>query len=184
MDGKRQKQISKFMSLVLRHQPDLIGIELDEYGWTPVEELIAKAQTNGHRFTESELREVVEKNDKQRFAFSEDGKMIRANQGHSIPVDLDLDPRVPPERLFHGTVARFLPGIRREGLLKGERHHVHLSPDVETAKKVGFRRGKPVILEIQSGRMHAEGLVFYCSDNGVWLTERVPPAYIVFPEGH
>jgi putative RNA 2'-phosphotransferase len=178
MDAKQQKQLSKFLSLVLRHQPELIGIELDDQGWTPVAELISKAQEKGTRFSEAELREVVADSDKQRFAFSEDGQLIRANQGHSVTVDLALEPISPPELLFHGTVARFLASIRERGLVKGNRHHVHLSPDEGTAANVGARRGKPVILKVASARMRADGFLFYHSANGVWLTEHVPPGYI------
>ncbi len=180
MDTNRQKRISKFLSLVLRHQPELIGIDLDAQGWTPVEDLIAKSQRHGMRFSEAELREVVADSDKQRFAFSEDGLMIRANQGHSVAVDLALEPVTPPTVLYHGTVAKFLDAIREMGLLKGKRHHVHLSPDESTATIVGSRRGKPVILTIESARMHANGILFYHSANGVWLTDHVPPEFIVF----
>ncbi len=181
MDAKRQKQISKFLSLVLRHQPELIGIALDDQGWTSVEDLIAKTREQDVKFSEAELRRVVADSDKQRFAFSEDGFWIRANQGHSVTVDLALEPLAPPEVLYHGTVAKFLTGIRERGLLKGQRHHVHLSPDEATAIKVGSRRGQAVILEIASGQMRVEGLLFYLSANGVWLTDHVPAEYITFP---
>lgn len=181
MDPKRQKRLSKFLSLVLRHQPESFGIELDDGGWTPINELIAKAQRQGTRFSEEELRRVVAESDKQRFAISQEGLRIRANQGHSVSVDLSLEPITPPEVLYHGTVAKFLPSIREKGLIKGRRHHVHLSPDRETAAKVGGRRGKPVILEVDSAAIHAEGSEFYLSANGVWLTDHVPPAFIRFP---
>lgn len=181
MDAPRQKRISKFLSLVLRHQPELIGIVLDAQGFTPVEDLIAKSHRHGMRFSEAELQEVVAGSDKQRFALSDDGRLIRANQGHSVPVDLALEPVAPPDVLYHGTVAKFLDSIREKGLLKGQRHHVHLSPDEATAKAVGSRRGTPVILTIDSARMHAEGILFYHSANGVWLTDRVPPGFIAFP---
>lgn len=181
MDAKRHKRISKFLSLVLRHRPELIGIELDAQGWVSVQELLTQAHRQGTRFSEVELRQVVRESDKQRFALSEDGVMIRANQGHSVPVDLALERSVPPEMLYHGTVAIFLADIREKGLLKGKRHHVHLSPDEATATKVGSRRGKPVILQIASQRMHTDGVEFYLSANGVWLTEHVPSGYISFP---
>lgn len=181
MDAKRHKRISKFLSLVLRHRPELIGIELDAQGWVAVEELLTHAHRQGTRFSEEELRQVVAESDKQRFAFNEDGSMIRANQGHSVPVDLALETRIPPEILYHGTVGNVLPDIRTQGLLKGKRHHVHLSPDEATAIKVGSRRGKPVILEIASQQMHADGFEFYLSTNGVWLTDHVPPKYLTFP---
>ena len=181
MEANRQKRISKFLSLVLRHQPELIGIALDDQGWTPVEDLIAKSHRHGMRFSEAELKQVIADSDKQRFALSEDGTFIRANQGHSVAVDLALEPVTPPDVLYHGTVEKFLDGIREKGLIKGQRHHVHLSPDEATAKIVGSRRGKPVILTIDSQGMHAEGLVFYHSANGVWLTDHVPTEFIVFP---
>ena len=118
--------------------------------------------------------ECVETNDKQRFSFDDTGDLIRANQGHSVEVDLNLEVRTPPEVLFHGTVERFLASIKAEGLKKGKRHHVHLSEDVETARRVGARRGKPVILRVAAGRMHAEAIIFFRSTNGVWLTDSVP----------
>ena len=182
MNPKRQKHLSKFLSLVLRHRPESIGIDLDAQGWTPIEALIAKAHRQGTEISESELRQVVAESDKQRFAVSEDGMRIRANQGHSVPVDLALNLQTPPAVLYHGTVARFLESIRRQGLIQGQRHHVHLSPDRDTAVKVGSRRGKAVVLEIDSQQMHKGGSVFYLSQNGVWLTDCVPAGYITFPE--
>ncbi|HEX8148217.1 MAG TPA: RNA 2'-phosphotransferase [Pyrinomonadaceae bacterium] len=171
---------SKFLSLVLRHEPGLIGITLDSAGWVPVSELLRACRAHGQPFTLEELREVVARNDKQRFSFSEDRRKIRANQGHSVPVDLGYSPAVPPSVLYHGTVEKFLPLIKEEGLKKGARHHVHLSPDEETARRVGGRRGRPVILKVESGRMRQEGYEFYRSANGVWLTEHVPPGYLIF----
>lgn len=170
---------SKFLSLVLRHEPWLIGISLDSAGWVSVEELLRACRAHGRALSLEELRAVVEGNDKRRFAFSEDGSKIRANQGHSVPVELGYEPSEPPEILYHGTVEKFLPSIMEEGLRRGERHHVHLSADVETASKVGGRRGRPVILKVESGRMRRDGHEFFISDNGVWLTERVPPEYLV-----
>jgi putative RNA 2'-phosphotransferase len=169
---------SKFLSLVLRHRPDVIGIELDAEGWVPVEDLLAACAQHGRAISREQLDTVVRTNDKQRFAFSADGTRIRANQGHSLQVDLGLVPVEPPELLYHGTVPRFLDSIRRDGLTKGERHHVHLSPDVGTATKVGQRRGRPVILVIDAGQMFRDGHKFYRSENGVWLTYAVPPEYI------
>ncbi|HEY9881786.1 MAG TPA: RNA 2'-phosphotransferase [Leptolyngbyaceae cyanobacterium] len=171
---------SKFLSLVLRHQPETIGIVLDSAGWVSVSELLQACHTHGQPLTLAELHEVVANNDKQRFSFSEDGQKIRANQGHSVPVNLGYSPAVPPSILYHGTVERFLPSIKEEGLKKGTRHHVHLSPDEETARRVGGRRGKPVILRIESGEMHQAGYEFFQSENGVWLTDHVPPNYLVF----
>jgi putative RNA 2'-phosphotransferase len=170
---------SKFLSLVLRHQPELIGLTLDSAGWVPVSDLLRGCQTHGHPLTLTELREVVASSDKQRFSFSEDEEMIRANQGHSVPVELGYISAIPPEILYHGTVEKFLPSIREEGLNKGSRHHVHLSPDEETAQKVGSRRGKAVILKVESGRMHQQGHEFFLSANGVWLTEYVPPDFLI-----
>jgi putative RNA 2'-phosphotransferase len=178
MDPKR---ISKFLSLVLRHEPGKIGIILDAQGWTDCDELIAAAARHGLRFDRATLLEIVRTNDKQRFALSDDGTRIRANQGHSVAVDLALVPEPPPETLFHGTVEKFLASIRLEGLRKGERHHVHLSPDLVTATKVGQRRGKPVILRIRAAEMAKAGHEFFLSENGVWLTDTVPPEFIDFP---
>ena len=172
---------SKFLSLVLRHAPGLIGISLDPAGWVSVGELLRACGAHGRGLSLEELRAVVEGNDKRRFSFSEDGSRIRANQGHSVPVELGYSAAVPPEILYHGTVEKFLPSIMREGLMRGARHHVHLSADVETASKVGGRRGRPVVLTVESERMRRDGHEFFLSANGVWLTERVPPEYIVAP---
>jgi putative RNA 2'-phosphotransferase len=166
---------------VLRHQPQLIGITLDAEGWVAVDELLTAAARHGQAISEDQLDEVVWTNDKQRFSFSPDGSMIRANQGHSVEVNLRLDPVEPPELLFHGTVERFLASIREQSLVRGKRHHVHLSADRETAVRVAQRRGRPVILVIESGRMHRDGRQFFQSANGVWLTEAVPPIYLQFP---
>lgn len=169
---------SKFLSLVLRHRPEVIGITLDAEGWVPVEDLLAASARGGRAITREQLDAVVRTNDKQRFAFSADGTRIRANQGHSLPIDLGLVSVEPPELLYHGTVSRFLESIRRDGLVKGNRHHVHLSPDIQTATKVGQRRGRPVVLVIEAGRMFRDGHKFYRSENGVWLTDAVPPGYL------
>jgi putative RNA 2'-phosphotransferase len=169
---------SKFLSLILRHRPDVIGIQLDAEGWVPVEDLLAACAQHGRAISREQLDTVVRTNDKQRFALSADGTRIRANQGHSLPIDLGLVPVEPPELLYHGTVPRFLDSIRRDGLTKGKRHDVHLSPDIQTATKVGQRRGRPIVLVIEAGRMFRDGHKFYRSDNGVWLTNAVPPGYI------
>jgi putative RNA 2'-phosphotransferase len=166
---------------VLRHEPGLIGISLDSAGWVSVEELLRACRAHGRALGLGELRAVVEANDKRRFSFSEDGSRIRANQGHSVPVELGYAAAEPPEVLYHGTVEKFLPSIMGEGLTRGARHHVHLSRDVETASKVGGRRGRPVVLKVESGRMHRDGHEFFLSANGVWLTERVPTEYLVTP---
>jgi putative RNA 2'-phosphotransferase len=175
--------LSKFLSLVLRHQPDKIGITLDLAGWVEVSELLAAMARHGKGITEPELRHVVETSDKKRFALSEDGRQIRASQGHSVGVELGYSPATPPDVLYHGTVGRFLASIRATGLQKGQRHHVHLSRDIETATKVGDRRGEAVILTVDAAGMAREGLVFYVSANGVWLTDHVPARFIVFPGG-
>ncbi len=173
--------ISKFLSRVLRHDPKAIGITLDEAGWIQVDTLLQAMTAAGKPLSREVLQEVVRTNDKQRFSFSEDGTKIRANQGHSIKsINLGLSPVAPPELLYHGTVEKFLASIKQTGLQKRKRQHVHLSSNVETATRVGARRGDPVILQIQSSRMQTEGYTFFLSDNGVWLTDHVPPAFIVF----
>lgn len=174
------KQISKFLSLVLRHNPGKIGLELDENGWANVDELINKANAHHNQLNVELLKEVVATNDKKRFAFNEDETKIRANQGHSIQIDLEYTPVQPPEFLYHGTVGKFREDIRRKGLLKMSRHHVHLSEELETAMRVGSRRGVPIILIIRSGDMFRKGIEFYQSENGVWLTETVAPEFIEF----
>jgi len=181
MDRAELTALSKFLSFVLRHQPDAIGVELDANGWIAIDRLLAACATHGKPMTRAGLEEVVATSPKQRFAISPDGLKIRANQGHSIEVDLAYEPALPPEELFHGTVASVLAMIRERGLLKMARHHVHLSPDRETARLVATRRGAAVILEVAAGRMHRDGHVFYRSANGVWLVEHVPPDYLSIP---
>jgi putative RNA 2'-phosphotransferase len=172
-------KISKFLSLVLRHQPGKIGLTLDAQGWANVDELLSKANQHGAALTRPLLNEVVEQNDKQRFAFDAGGTRIRANQGHSIKIDLGLEPIAPPECLYHGTATRFIEAIRQKGLLRGRRDYVHLSPDEATARKVGARHGEPVVLVVKAGEMQAAGFVFYRAANGVWLTDYVPSEYLV-----
>lgn len=174
-------RISKFVSLVLRHQPDKYGLTLDENGWAQIDDLLAVANRAGIPLTRQLLEQVVAENDKQRFAISDDQKTIRARQGHSIDVDLQLVALQPPAQLFHGTAERFVASIREQGLLRRSRTHVHLSPDVATAVKVGQRHGKPVVLTVESGNMHGDGYSFYRSENGVWLVDAVPVRYLVFP---
>ena len=180
MNEKTAKNISKFLSLVLRHSPETIELKLDENGWADVEELIAKCSTNGNSLNQELLDYVVENNDKKRFAFNEDKTKIRASQGHSISVELNLNETEPSEFLYHGTVEKFLENIKKEGLQKMSRQHVHLSKDRETAVKVGSRRGVPQILTVRSGEMFKDGYTFYLSDNNVWLTDEVPAKYIQF----
>ncbi len=174
----RAVRLSKYLAKYLRHAPQGLGLKLQPGGWVPVDDLLAAALRNGFPIAYDELVECVETNDKQRFALDVSGELIRANQGHSVAVDLQLEEREPPETLYHGTVERFLSSILEDGLVRGKRHHVHLSKDVETARKVGSRRGKPVILEVDAGRMHREGQKFLLSANGVWLTDAVPPSYL------
>lgn len=175
----RLVRVSKFLSLVLRHQPERVGIELDRAGWANVSDLLAACEAHGFPITLEELGAVVRENDKKRFALSEDGRRIRASQGHSVQIELGYAPLAPPPVLYHGTASRLLASIRERGLLKGKRHHVHLSADAATAAKVGARHGEPHVIEVKSGRMHADGYEFYRSDNGVWLTEHVPAKYLV-----
>ncbi|WP_153556368.1 RNA 2'-phosphotransferase [Roseimaritima sediminicola] len=173
---------SKFLSLILRHQPEAIGMTLDAEGWLDINALIAAANERGTRLTLEVLHEVVATNDKKRFALSDDGLRIRASQGHSVAgVDLKLEEQNPPESLYHGTVAAFVESIRASGLKKRSRNHVHLSADEATATKVGSRRGKPVILRIDAGAMHQDRHQFYLSANGVWLVDAVPTNYLTFP---
>ena len=171
-------ELSKFLSYVLRHKPDSIGLNLDPHGWVMVDELLERAQQSGKPLSREALERVVRQSDKQRFALSEDGNSIRANQGHSVNVDLALPDRSPPELLYHGTAKRFLEAIMTEGLKPQSRHDVHLSPTQETAHKVGSRHGSPVVLTVRSGDMARAGHRFQCSENGVWLTSDVPPQYL------
>ncbi len=175
---KRLIRVSKYLAKYLRHAPHELGLELQPGGWVLVDDLLTAAEKHGFPISYDELVDCLETNDKQRFAFDVSGELIRANQGHSVEVDLQLEEREPPESLYHGTVERFLPSILEEGLVRGKRHHVHLSKDVETARKVGARRGKPVILAVDAGRMHRDGHKFLLSANGVWLTDSVAPAYL------
>jgi putative RNA 2'-phosphotransferase len=181
MDEKTRTSLSKFLSLVLRHEPGAIGITLDGAGWTDVARLLEACQAHGKALSREALEELVATSPKRRFALSEDGQRIRASQGHSVEVELGYAPAVPPERLFHGTVAAALDSIRQQGLVRGERHHVHLSADEATARNVGARRGSPVVLGVRAGELHRAGHVFFRSENGVWLTEAVPPGALEFP---
>lgn len=173
---------SKFLSLVLRHRPESIGLVLDENGWASVSELLKLSAQQGRKISRALLERVVSENEKQRFTFNTDHSRIRANQGHSISVDLELKPTNPPDQLFHGTATRYLDSIRASGLTKQNRQHVHLSQDVDTASRVGWRHGKVVVLVIESGKMNQNGHQFFLSENGVWLTDVVPVEFIQFPE--
>lgn len=172
------KTASKFLSLILRHEPHRIGVVLDPAGWVDIDKLLDALHANEVELTRAELEEIVAASDKQRFAISADGTRIRANQGHSVQVELGLPAETPPAVLYHGTVDEALPGIRGQGIDKRARHHVHLSADIETAKKVGGRRGKPVVLGIKAAEMVAAGHTFMRTANGVWLVEHVPPEFI------
>jgi putative RNA 2'-phosphotransferase len=172
---------SKFLSLILRHQPQKFGINLDEHGWAQVDDVIAAARHAGIMLTYPILQQIVAENDKQRFAISADGRAIRASQGHSIPIDLGLPPLEPPALLYHGTAQRFLPSIRVAGLQRRSRQYVHLSLDEQTAKSVGQRHGDSVVLIVQTGAMFRDGFTFFRSENGVRLVDSVPLKYLVFP---
>jgi putative RNA 2'-phosphotransferase len=184
MEALTEKELrtkSKFMSLILRHQPDLIRIELDESGWVDLETLFAALAHHGKSMTRETLEQVVHSNDKQRFSFNEEGTRIRANQGHSMKIDLGYQPAAPPEILIHGTPQKFVEVISREGLKKMQRHHVHLHVSEETGLAVGRRRGKPVILKVRALEMQQAGHDFFVTPNDVWLTDHVPVVFIDFP---
>ena len=178
MANKKVPATSKFLSLILRHKPELIDLRLDKYGWTRVDELIEKSRANGKDLDHETLKDIVVTNEKQRFSFNGDKTKIRANQGHSIPIDLGLEPIEPPAILFHGTAEKYLADILQLGLQKKGRHHVHLSADIATALAVGKRHGKPVVLEISASEMFRQGFKFFVSENRVWLTEEVPRKFL------
>ncbi len=171
-------RISKTLSRWLRHRPNEAGLLLDAQGWAPLDSILAALAAARLPSDIDTLLRVVEENDKQRFELAPDLSRIRARQGHSVAIKLDLTPMAPPSMLFHGTVERFLPAILQEGLRKMQRHHVHLSPDTQTARRVGARRGSAVILQVAAATMHADGAVFFASSNGVWLTDWVAPRYL------
>lgn len=173
----RNNSTSKYISLILRHKPEAIGITLDEHGWANVDELLAGVSRN-HPLDMAGLEEIVRTDEKQRYSFNEDKTLIRANQGHSIPVDVELEAVAPPEILYHGTGEKYVASINAQGLIPKSRLYVHLSVDYETAFKVGARHGKPRIYQVYSGEMAADGCTFYRSVNGVWLTKEVPPKYL------
>lgn len=181
MTDKETIRASKFLSLILRHEPERVGLQLGEAGWIGVGELLAAVNRNGVVLTLEDLKHIVATSDKERFAFSEDGQRIRASQGHSVEVDLQYVPQTPPEILYHGTATRFLDAIRHNGLQRMGRHDVHLSAETTRTLQVGSRHGKPVLLTIRAGEMHRAGFVFRCSVNSVWLVEQVPPQFIQFP---
>lgn len=180
--AEQVRRVSKFLSLVLRHAPEKIGLELDASGWTPVADLLMKATQAAVRIDRTLLQHVVATNDKQRFALSDDGERIRANQGHTVSVDLGLAAAVPPAVLYHGTATRFLDAILDQGLTPQRRHDVHLTESLDTAAAVGRRYGQLAMLRIDAAAMHADGLRFSRSDNGVWLTAAVSPRYLSLVE--
>ncbi len=181
MTDKEIIRTSKFLSLVLRHEPERVDLKLDSAGWVGVAELLQAVKRHGVALTLDQLKHIVATSDKKRFALSEDGARIRASQGHSIEVDLQYTPQLPPELLYHGTATRFLDSIRAKGLLKMARHHVHLSAERLATVQVGARHGKPALLVIRAGDMHRAGHIFYRSANGVWLVDHVPTQFIAFP---
>lgn len=176
--SKFENQLSRFLSLVLRHDPGFIGLQLDENGWANMKDLITCMNRHGKRVDQAIILRIVETADKRRFRLSDDGLSIRANEGHSVDIDLKLEEMPPPQWLYHGTAVKSLPSIVREGLRRQSREHVHLSVDRATAKKVGARHGKPVVLEIAAQLMVQHGYRFYQAENGVWLTDHVPPDYL------
>lgn len=176
---KKLTKMSKFLSLILRHKPETIGLTLDEQGWASVDTLIELAKQKNTPINRPMLEQVVAQNDKKRFTFNEDQSKIRANQGHSVAVDLLLTPQQPPEYLYHGTATRFIESILHQGLVKQNRNHVHLSADKSTAIKVGTRHGIPIVLKIQAQKMDEEGFSFFLAKNNVWLTDRVPANYLL-----
>ncbi len=178
MDDRQLVRMSKYLSKHLRHQPERLGLTLAPGGWVAVAELLAACARSGFPISRAELDEIVARNNKQRFSFDETGERVRANQGHSVPVDLQLEPQTPPDVLYHGTGAGAVAAIEREGLRKMRRHHVHLSADIPTAIRVGQRHGLPVVFTVDAAAMSAAGALFYRSENGVWLVESVPPQYL------
>ena len=171
-------KISKFLSLVLRHKPETIGLVLDSQGWTDVDILIQRINGNGVSLNMETLKHIVETNPKKRFAFNESFTKIRANQGHSVEIELGYHAQKPPLVVYHGTAQKNVEKILELGLLKGDRHHVHLSVDIQTAISVGQRHGKPVVFEVQAEKMYGDGFEFFLSNNGVWLTDHVPAKFL------
>ena len=180
MNTQKTKSRSKFLSLLLRHQPELVNLKLEEGGWTDVKILIERINQykKGDNFTFQELESVVENNDKQRFGFNKDKTKIRANQGHSTKVEMNYQPTLPPPILYHGTATKNVDSILKNGILKGNRHYVHLSANLKTAQKVGARHGKPYIFKIETFKMQEAGLKFYVSENGVWLTDFISEEFL------
>lgn len=173
------QSISKYMSLILRHKPEVIGICIDEHGWANVEKLIQGIAKNNPGFNMEALEEIVKTDNKQRYSFNDDKTLIRANQGHSIQVDVELEEKEPPNVLYHGTGEKYVTSIDKNGLIPKSRLYVHLSRDIETARAVGKRHGKEIIYSVNSAQMHKDGYKFYLSKNGIWLTKKVPMKYLM-----
>jgi putative RNA 2'-phosphotransferase len=182
MNEKQTKRISKFLSLILRHKPDSVGVELDENGWTDINVLLEKMNVAGTKIDRTVLDYVVDTNPKKRFAISDCGAKIRASQGHSVEIDLAYEPADPPQFLFHGTPQKIVPLIKAGGLKKMGRHHVHMNAEAEPCIEVAQRYGKPVVLKIAAAKMHNAGYEFFRSANSVWLTDNVPPEFIEFQQ--
>lgn len=178
MENKQIIRASKFLSKYLRHEPEALGLVLQPGGWVQVDDLLAACTKHNMRISREQLNTVVAENNKQRFSFDESGVRIRANQGHSTEVDLELQPVEPPPILYHGTAVKNVDSIQRSGLTKHARHHVHLSRDTATAHNVGSRHGKPIIFEVNAAAITSAGYCFYCSENGVWLTDEVPSEFL------
>lgn len=183
LDPKQLVRASKFLAKHLRHEPEALGLTLGEGGWVGVDELLRACRAHKMPLTRPQLEQIVEQNDKKRFAFDPTGTRIRANQGHSVDVDLQLAEVVPPAVLYHGTGHNSASTIWEQGLKKMARHHVHLSDDLETARKVGGRHGRPVVFQVDAARLHDAGHTFYRSENGVYLTDAIPPAYLSLAPG-
>ncbi len=177
-NAANKTSLSRFLSLILRHKPWVIGITLDEHGWADVDELIPGINHSGREIDMELLEEIVAEDEKGRYSFSEDKRLIRANQGHSIPVDVELEEKCPPDVLYHGTATRFIDSIKEQGIRSMSRLYVHFSLDQDTAVKVGRRHGKPQVLTVDAKRMYNDGIKFYLSHNGIWLTKYVAPEYI------
>lgn len=170
--------LSRYMSLILRHKPEVIGITLDEHGWASVNDLICGIEKNNPGFNMNILEQIVRTDSKQRYSFNDDKSLIRANQGHSVNVDVELKEKEPPEYLYHGTGEKYVKSINQDGLIPKSRLYVHLSKDIKTAENVGKRHGKEVVYRINSGQMYRDGYKFYLSENGIWLTKEVPIKYL------
>lgn len=175
--SKKDIDLGRFISLILRHKPETIGIQLDENGWADVNELLMGINRNGRKINREDLERIVKENNKKRYIFNDDKTKIRANQGHSLNVDVELKEAIPPNILYHGTGEKAIESIKREGIDKRNRQFVHLSADIDTAMKVGARHGRPFVFKVDAQKMHEDGYIFYLSENNVWLCEHIPKEY-------